>query len=132
MIQNSNTSKASVAKVDAETLLDVIIDSIQDIKGKNITKIDLRAIDDSPTDFFVICDGESSTQIRAIATNIQKRVKTELKTSPSRKEGETDARWQLLDYFDIVVHIFYPETRAYYDLEDLWSDGAFTTYENID
>lgn len=112
-------------------LNDLIIDAIQDIKGKNILKIDLRNIDESPTDFFIICEGESTTQVNAIAQNISKRVKQELGYLPFSKEGMDNAKWVLVDYFETIVHVFYPETRAFYDIEDLWSDAEFTQYENL-
>ena len=112
--------------------LDVIVDSMQDIKGKNIVKIDLRKLHDRPTDFFVICEGESVTQVASIAENIQARLKRELSEHPkSVNSGTEAARWVCMDYFDTIVHVFYPETRAFYELEDLWSDGEFTTYEDV-
>ena len=112
--------------------LDVIIDSIQDIKGKNVVKIDLRKLHDRPTDFFVICEGESVTQVASIAENVQRRLKQELSEYPkSVNSGQGPAKWVCLDYFDTIVHVFYPETRAYYELEDLWSDGEFTQYEDV-
>ncbi len=131
-----DSAKLNVLQTKANTssdtpLLDTIIDSIQDIKGKNIVKVDLRSIDDAATNYFVICEGESTTQIKAIANNISRRVKSELQLSPSHTEGTQDSRWMLVDYFDVVVHIFYPEARRYYDLEDLWSDGVITEYEDV-
>ena len=108
----------------AHTILnDLIIDSIQDIKGKQILIMDLTLIDDAPTDYFIICEGESTTQVKAIANNIYQRVKKELNILSSQLEGIHDSKWVLLDYFDTVVHVFHPETRDYYDLESLWSDA---------
>lgn len=114
-----------------ELLNNIIIDAIQDIKGKNIVKIDLRSLDDAPTDFFIVCEGDSSTQIRAISDNIQRRLKTELGISPYHSEGADSAKWVLVDYFQTVVHVFYPETREFYDIEELWSDAKLTSYENV-
>ena len=111
--------------------MDLIIDSIQDIKGKNIIKLDLRDLDDAPTDYFIICEGESSTQITAIAENIVKRLKQETGTVPSHIEGKQFSNWVLVDYFDVIVHVFYPETRRFYEIEDLWSDANATEYQNI-
>lgn len=112
-------------------LVDLIIDAIQDIKGKNIVKLDMREIDSAPADFFIICEGDSTTQIRSIAGNIQKKIKEQLMLQPSSKEGVQDANWVLVDYFDVVVHVFYPSTRKFYDLEDLWGDAKSTSYENL-
>ncbi len=112
-------------------LNDLIIDAILDIKGKRITKLDLRKLDDSATDFFIICEGESNTQIKALAENIHKRVREELDVKPSHVEGQGGGKWILVDYFTTVVHIFYPDTRTFYDLEDLWSDAEVTQYESL-
>ncbi len=118
-------------KLSLEDLNDLIIDSIQDIKGKNIVKLDLRKLEDAPTDFFVICEGDSNIQVKAIADNIQKRVKKEAYTYPSHVEGAQNARWVCIDYFSTVVHVFYSETRRFYELEELWGDAVFTEYQSL-
>lgn len=117
--------------VEDAQLLDLIVESIQDIKGKKIVKIDLTSLDDSPTNYFIICEGDSSTQVNAITQNVSKKIKEVLKVSPNHIEGMGDSKWMLVDYFDIVVHVFYPPTRKYYDLEDLWHDGKITIYEDL-
>ncbi len=114
-----------------EQLNDLIVDSMQDIKGKKIVKLDLRHLDDAPTEFFIICEGDSNTQVKAISDNIYRRLKDEAGLLPSHYEGQQNAFWILLDYFEIVVHVFYYETRLFYDLEGLWSDAIFTEYENL-
>lgn len=119
-----NNSAVRKSNPSFEHLNDLIIDSIQDIKGKNILIMDLTSIDDSPTDYFIICEGDSTTQVKAISNNIYKRVKDEMNIRSSHIEGIHDSKWVLLDYFDTVVHIFYPETRTFYDLESLWSDAS--------
>ena len=126
-----NNKTASHSLDNSEALTNLIIDCIQDIKGKNIVRLDLREIDDSPTDFFIICDGESTTQIRAIANNVRDKIKEEIGLLPSFTEGQDASKWVLVDYFDIVVHVFYPETREFYELEDLWSDAIVTEYQDI-
>ncbi|MBL7776349.1 MAG: ribosome silencing factor [Saprospiraceae bacterium] len=108
-----------------------IVEGIRDIKGKNIVQLDLRHLDDAPADFFIICEGDSNTQVKAISDGIYKRVKEELHTLPAHVEGSLNARWILIDYFDVIVHVFYPETRAFYDIEHLWSDAKFTEYADI-
>lgn len=112
-------------------LNDLIIDCIQDIKGKNIVKLDLRMLPEAPADYFIICEGDSNTQIRAIADRIVMRVRDEADLRPFHVEGKIVGRWVLVDYYRTVVHIFYPETREHYDLEDLWSDAVVTKYENL-
>lgn len=126
-IKNQSVYPESKKKID---LNDLIIDSIRDIKGKQIVKFDLRDLDDAPTDYYVICEGESNIQVKAISENIHNRVKQETGITPSHIEGTTHARWILVDYFTTVVHIFYPETRSFYDLDEMWGDAKITFYES--
>lgn len=127
----NTSSEAKKLEISNDQLNDLIIDCITDIKGKNIVKLDLRELHDGPTDFFIICDGDSNTQVRAIAENIKKRLKQEVALPPSHYEGQQNARWICLDYFTTVVHVFYPETREFYGLEELWSDAISTEYDHI-
>lgn len=120
-----------MAKVDDTALEQLIIDAIQDIKGQNIIKIDLKDVEDSAADVFIICEGESVTKINAICNNIVRKVKDQMRINPGHLEGGNGAKWILVDYFSVVIHIFYPETRGFYDLEGLWADGKFTAYENV-
>jgi ribosome-associated protein len=117
--------------LSTEQLNEIIIDSIQDIKGQNIVKLDLRHLHDAPADYFIICEGESNTQVKAISDRIHQRVKQEMGTLPSHLEGAGHALWVCVDYFSTVVHVFYKEKRAFYELEDLWSDAKFTEYDNL-
>ena len=116
---------------DTEELNPLIIDAIQDIKGKNIVSLDLRNLAEAPADFFIICEGDSTTQVSALAGNVIKRVKDELGVIPGNREGMINAKWVLVDYFNTIVHIFYPETRQFYDLEDLWNDAEIIEYTNL-
>jgi len=126
--QNSVTSHPGNQE---QAFLELIIDSIQDIKGKNILLLDLTALHDAPAKYFVICEGESSTQIKAIANNVYRRAKDEAKVKAAHIEGQPGAKWVLVDFFDVVLHVFDKETRSYYDLEDLWSDASFRQYQNL-
>lgn len=117
--------------ISTEALNDLIVDSIRDIKGKNIVKLDLRKLDDAPTDFFVICEGDSVTQVKAISENINLRLKKEGNTMANHIEGGHGASWICMDYFDVVVHIFHPEKREFYQLEALWSDADVTEYASL-
>jgi ribosome-associated protein len=119
------------SQLSQEEFNNLIIDSIQDIKGKNIVLLDLRTVDDAPTDFFIICEGDSNTQVRAISDNIQKRLKQETGTLPNHVEGQQNSLWICVDYFTTVVHVFYRETRSFYDLEELWGDAKFTEYTSL-
>jgi len=127
LIDNKSTSPIT----DLEQINALIIDSIQDIKGKQIVKMDLRGLDDSPTDYFIICSGESNTQMRAIASNVNLRLKQEAGWMPSSKEGQESDSWVLVDYFNTIVHIFHPEARKFYELEELWSDAEVTEYQDV-
>ncbi|MEM6963832.1 MAG: ribosome silencing factor [Bacteroidota bacterium] len=126
-----NSLQTQHQELTGEALNALIIDSIQDIKGKNIVQLDLRHLDDAPTDYFIICEGDSNTQVKAIADNVYMRLKKEGHTLPSHYEGQQNALWVLLDYFSTVVHVFYKETRQFYELEDLWGDAIFTEYDNL-
>lgn len=110
---------------------ELIVDSIRDVKGKGIVKMDLRQLEDAPTDFFIVCEGDSNTQVKAISGKIQRRLKEEAGVRPSHVEGERNAHWVCLDYFTTVVHVFYRETREFYELEQLWSDAETTAYETL-
>lgn len=122
---------ASLAQLNPKDINSVIIEAIQDIKGKNITKIDLTSIEDSPTDYFIICEGDSTTQVNAIAHNINKMTKKSLGIKAFHTEGLNSSKWVLVDFFDTVVHVFHGEARGFYDIEDLWSDGDFTEYQDL-
>lgn len=113
-------------KINNEQLLALIIEGIENVKGENITLLDLREIDNTPSDYFVICDGNSNTQVNAIAGSIQKIVSKELKDKPWHVEGAETANWVLMDYINVVVHIFQKETRSHYNIEDLWGDAKTT------
>lgn len=120
-----------VQSEQSNELNDLIIESIQDIKGKNIVKLDLRNVNDAPVDFFIICEGESTTQVKAISDNVYKQVRESLQTTPAHVEGTKQAKWILVDYFNTVVHVFHPEARSFYELEELWSDARSTEYQNL-
>lgn len=119
------------AQVGIEEINDKIIDSIQDVKGKNIVKMDLRKLEASPAEFFIICEGDSSTQVKAISSRIFKNLRETYGLLPNHVEGKDNGEWVLVDYFNTVVHIFYPEAREFYQLEELWSDAEVTNYDNV-
>lgn len=116
---------------EAETMNEIIVDSIRDIKGKNIIKMDLRHIPGSAADYFIICEGDSSVQVSSIAGNVYKRMKNEMSSLPISYEGKNNSTWVLVDYFTTVVHVFYKDTRKFYNLESLWNDAKVETYSEI-
>lgn len=105
-------------------LLKVIIKSIQDKKGEHIVSIDLKKVTEAVSDFFIVCEAQSTVQVRAIADWIEVQVKSDCGEIPYKREGNGVAQWVLVDYVNVVVHIFLAETRKFYRLEELWSDGV--------
>ncbi len=117
--------------VSNEIMADVIIDSMQDLKGSKIVKIDLQKVADAPAGIFIICEAESTVKIKGIVNRITENMREECGMRPGHVEGISGAKWMLIDYFSIIVHVFYPETRDFYDLEGLWSDGEITEYSSL-
>ena len=111
---------------NADDLIAVIIKGIEEVKGGNIQLLDLREIENTVCDYFIICDGSSNTQVNAISGSIQKMVSKSLKEKPWHVEGEQNAEWVLMDYVNVVIHIFQKHTREYYDIESLWGDAKIT------
>lgn len=107
-------------------LLDNIIEGILEKKGQKIIDIDLAKVENSICDHFVICHANSNTQVNAIADSVEKKVKQNLNQKVNHREGMENAMWVLLDYNDIIVHIFQEEFRNYYRLEELWGDAHIT------
>lgn len=115
--------------VSKDDLLANIIKGIEDVKGADIDILDLREIENTVCDYFVVCNGNSNTQVVAISNSIQKAVSKELKEKPWHVEGTENAEWVLMDYVNIVVHIFQKHVREYYNIESLWGDAKITTIE---
>jgi len=119
-------------KLDAsDILLETIINGIQEVKGKNISILDLTKIETAVCKYFVICSGTSSTHVSSISENIRKFVFKEIKEKPWSTEGKDTSEWVLMDYSDIVVHVFQNQIREFYNLEDLWGDAEIRTLENL-
>ena len=114
---------------NSDQLITTILSGIEDVKGKEITILDLRDIENTVCDYFIICEGTSNTQVNAIVNSIQKKVSKELKDNPWHVEGSDNAEWVLIDYVNIVVHVFQKHTRQYYDIESLWGDAKTTVIE---
>ncbi len=112
-----------------DDLLALIIKGIEDVKGNDINILDLREIENTVCDYFVICNGNSNTQVNAIVGSIQKVVSKELKEKPWHVEGEQNGEWVLMDYVSIVVHVFQKHIREYYNIESLWGDAKITTID---
>lgn len=112
-------------------LIETIVDGIQDIKGKDIAVLDLTDLKHAVTDYFIIATGDSSTQVEGMASSIVRKTRKELKERPWHEEGVGNSEWILLDYVNVVVHIFFRETREFYNLEDLWADAKRLDIPNL-
>ncbi len=111
---------------------DVIISAIQDKKGFDISVLDLAKVDGAPTGQFIICSGKSTTQVSSIADNVREEVQKQIGEKPINYDGYRNSQWIVIDYGDTMVHIFLPEIRAFYRLEELWSDAETTIIPNLD
>ena len=114
--------KKKITDTSAE-LADIIVEAIKEKKGYEIVVLDLKKLSNSICDYFVVCSGDSSTQVAAIANSIDEFVKKKLHEDAWHKEGFQNSEWILLDYISVVVHVFQPEVRSFYRIEKLWSDA---------
>ena len=121
----------SKRKLDvSDILLETIIEGIHEVKGIDTSILDLKKIETAVCKYFVICSGTSNTHVSSIADNIKKNVSKEIQEKPWHIEGLNTSEWVLIDYSDIVVHVFQEQTREFYRLEDLWGDAKIRTIEN--
>lgn len=111
-----------------DKLESTIIEAIKDKKGQKITLIDLSAIGTASASSFIICQGRTSTQVSAIADSIIDEVSKNSHVKPYHTDGFRNVQWIIIDYGSVIVHIFQPETREFYNLEELWSDGTITEF----
>jgi len=116
---------------ESELLSKAIVEGMQENKAKDIVVLDLRQLNGSVCDFFVICSGDSSTQVDGISNSVTRFTRKHLKQKPWHIEGKTNSEWILLDYIDVVAHIFYKDARSFYEIEDLWSDAIRTDIPNL-
>jgi ribosome-associated protein len=114
---------------NSDQLVTAIVKGIQEKKGEKITIIDLQKVQNSITDYFIICSGNSDTQLASIADSVDDMVETELNERPWSSEGKTNREWIILDYSSVVVHVFKKDIRERYNLEGLWGDGQIINIE---
>ena len=107
----------------AGQIRDLVVRGMQEKKGQDIVIMDLRKVKNAICDYFVICSGTSDTQIDSISTSIEEEVYKVSRQDPWHREGNLNKEWILLDYVDVVVHVFKKDRRAFYDLEQLWGDA---------
>ena len=113
----------------ADQLIATILSGIEEVKGKEITILDLRELENTVCDYFIVCEGTSNTQVNAIVNSIQKQVSKTIKDKPWHIEGADNAEWVLMDYVNVVVHVFQKHIREYYDIESLWGDAKIIEVE---
>ena len=112
--------------INADDSIAAIIKAIDEVKGVDVQILDLREIENTVCEYFVICTGTSNTHVNAISGIVQKQVSKITKEKPWHVEGEGHAEWILLDYVNVVVHVFQKQVREYYDIESLWGDAKIT------
>jgi ribosome-associated protein len=113
-----------------EPIVAQVIEGIRNVKGHEVTVLDLREIQQSIANYFVICTGDSPTQVNAISESVQKEIEKHGGELPAHIEGKQNRQWIILDYTDVVVHIFLKEWRNFYKLEELWGDAKFKQYQD--
>ncbi len=111
-------------------LSEIAVHGMQEKKGHDIVRLDLRNLNSAVSDYFIVCNADSATQVKAIADSVEDEIYKNTETNPWRKEGLENAEWIILDYFDVVIHIFKTEKRDFYGIEDLWGDAQTTSYQS--
>ena len=125
----ASRKKNTITRLNTNSrIFKLILTAIQDKKGENIVSLDLRKIPEAVSDYFIVCQATSNTQIKAIADHVEETVKKKAGELPYRHEGYQALQWVLIDYINIVVHIMQPETRRFYRLEEMWSDAPLQEY----
>ncbi len=115
----------------SKELVDAVVEGIQEKKGVNIVILDMTKIENTICEYFVICDGDSNIHVDAIADSVNEYVREKLNDRPVHVEGKENAEWILIDYVDVIVHVFQRSTREFYNLEGLWADAKRTEIENL-
>ncbi len=121
--------RKKITEVSSEILCQSVVKGMQERKGLEIVVLDLRNVKSAITDYFVICSGTSDTQIDALADSVEEEVWKDIQANPWKREGKMQKEWILIDYVDVVVHVFKKDRREFYKLEELWGDAEFTYYE---
>ena len=112
-------------------IINTIINAIQEKKGENVISLDLRKIPEAVADFFIICEANNPSLLKAIADEVEHEVKERCGESAYKHEGRQAQQWILIDYVNVVVHIMLPEPRKFYQLEEMWSDAVSTEHKEI-
>jgi ribosome-associated protein len=118
-------------ETNSQLLCDTIVEGMQENKAQDIVILDLRGISAAVADFFIICSGESSTQVDGIASTVVRHARKEIQERPWHTEGKGTSEWVLIDFVTVVAHVFYKTAREFYDLEDLWADAKRINVPNL-
>ena len=111
---------------ESTELCEAIVEGMKENKANDIVVLDLRHLESAVCDYFVLCSGDSTTHVDGISSAVTRYVRKSIKEKPWHIEGKTNSDWILLDYINVVGHIFYKEARSFYDIEELWSDANKT------
>lgn len=122
--------KSIHVRQDSDTLADVAVRGLQDRKGMDIVVLNLKELKNAVADYFIICSASSDTQLDALARSVEEEVEKVMGQAPWQSEGRTNREWILLDYVDVVVHVFLRDRRQFYGLEELWGDAEITHVED--
>lgn len=129
---NSQSGSVLIPANISSPLLKTITDAIIDRKGRSIDILDFSKLETAPARTFVICQGSSTSQVAAIADNIREEVRKNLSIKPYNYDGYRNSQWIVIDYGDLMVHVFLPEIREYYNIEDLWNDANIIRIPDLD
>jgi ribosome-associated protein len=124
LVSLTNRKKSAARLTKSSKIIKTIIAAIQEKKGENIISLNLRKINEAVADFFIICEAGNQPQLKAIADNVEHRVREKCEENPYHHEGFKELHWVLIDYVNVVVHVMLTETRKFYQLEDMWSDAV--------
>ena len=123
-------TKKKETKKSFPALVEAVVEGMENLKASNITILDLTELENSVCDYFIISEGTSNTQVKAISNSVEDYVRKTLTEKPWHVEGKENSEWVLMDYVNTVVHVFQSETRKFFDLESLWGDAKITVLEN--
>ncbi|MDB5269785.1 MAG: iojap family protein [Hymenobacter sp.] len=122
--------KSTLVRQDSDTLADLVVRGMQDKKAADIVVLNLKELKNAVADYFIICSANSDTQLEAVARSVEEEIEKVTGESPWQTEGRTNREWVLLDYVDVVVHVFLRDRRKFYALEELWGDANISYIES--
>ncbi len=122
--------KSTLVRQDSDTLAELVVRGMQDKKASDIVVLNLKELKNAVADYFIICSANSDTQLEAVARSVEEEIEKVTGESPWQTEGRTNREWVLLDYVDVVVHVFLRDRRKFYALEELWGDADISYIES--